>query len=188
MSILFLPSLFFLSFLPLWLSVAFIDVLSILESNANLWTEAVSLVLIVLGTLASSWIVITQMRRQTMSNYTEPTIKRASKQKAVTAEYLLSYILPLFAFDFTKWTQVVLFLIFFATLAFLCLKHHYVYANIVLELRGYTCYECSLQNTDGSEFETVVVSANELTGMLNHRIHYASLGGGYGLNFRDPNA
>lgn len=188
MSSLFLPSLFFLSFLPLWISVVFIDVLSILESNENLWTEAISLVLIVLGTLISSLVVIKQMHRQTVGTCTKPTIKEASKQKAIAAEYILFYVLPLLAFDFTKWRQVVQFLIIFATLTFLSLKHRYVYANIVLEVRGYTCYDCTLQNADGSEFATVVVSADELTGMLNHRINYADLGGGYGLNLRSSNA
>lgn len=186
MSIIFLPGLFFLSFFPLWVSIVFIDVLSIIESDANLWTEAISLVLIGLGTLISSLTVIRQMRQK--MNCIRPTIEKASKQKAITAEYLLSYILPLFTFDFTKWRQVVLFLIFFATLAFLCLKHHYVYANIILEVCGYTCYDCTMVNSDGSKFETVVVSANELTGMLNHRISYASLGGGYGLDLMLPNA
>ncbi|MBQ1502206.1 MAG: hypothetical protein IIZ45_06305, partial [Firmicutes bacterium] len=27
----------------------------------------------------------------------------ATEEKTITAEYLLSYILPLFAFDFTQW-------------------------------------------------------------------------------------
>ena len=188
MSILFLPSLFFLSFLPLWVSVVFIDILSLVESTANPWTEAMSLVLIGLGTLISFLTVIRQMCRQTADICIKPTIERAEKQKAITAEYLLSYILPLFAFDFTEWKAVVLFLIFFSVLAFLCLKHHYVYANIVLELRGYTCYECILRNSDGSKFEAVVVSADELNGMLNHQIKYVSLGGGYGLHLRVPNA
>lgn len=188
MSVLFLPSLFFLSFLPLWVSVVFIDVLSMLESGTNLWTEVISLVLIGLGTLISMLTVIGQMHHQTGGAYTKPTIKEASKQKTVTAEYILFYILPLSAFDFTQWRQVVLFLIFFATLAFLCLKHHYVYANIVLEVCGYTCYDCTLVTLDDNEsevpFEAVVISANELTGMLNHQIDYISLDGAYGLNLR----
>lgn len=41
----------------------------------------------------------------------------------ITAEYLLSYILPLFAFDFTKWDEVVKFLIFFLTFSYLCIRH-----------------------------------------------------------------
>lgn len=191
MSCLFQPCLFFLSFLPLWISVAFQDVMSILTPKANLWTEIISLVLLALGTVVSSIVVISQMhrqRRRIMSHCNKPTIKSATKQKAITAEYLLSYILPLFTFDFLQWTEVVLFLLFFATLAFLCLKHHYVYANIVLELCGYTCYDCTLENVDGSSFDVVVISKDELSGMLNCSICYVTLGGEYGLGVRTPNA
>lgn len=191
MSRLFQPCLFFLSFLPLWLSVGFMDAMSIAGPKVNLWTEIISLAMMLLGTLVSMIVVATQMHRQrqrTAGSCTKPVVESTTKQKAVTAEYLLSYILPLFAFDFTKWKQVILFLIFFATLAFLCLKHHYVYANIVLELCGYTCYDCTLANVGGGSFETVVISKNELTGMLNCPISYVPLGGEYGLGIRTPNA
>ncbi len=191
MSCWFQRSLFFLSFLPLWISVAFMDVISILESKTNLWTEIISLVLLALGTVFSLIVVITQMRRQRqriMSHCNKPTIKSATKQKAVTAEYLLSYILPLFTFEFTQWKEVMLFLIFFVILTVLCLKHHYVYANIVLEFCGYTCYDCALENVDGSTFDTVIISKDELSGMLNCPICYVTLGGEYGLGVRTPNA
>ena len=177
----FQPCLFFLSFLPLWVSIAFVDVMSIWENSTNLSTEKVSLALILLGTLISFLIVAIQMRKSKQSPSEKCKIEKATKQKAVTAEYLLSYILPLFAFDFTQWKQVVLFLIFYATLTFLCLKHHHVYANIVLELCGYTCYECMLVNGDKEEFEAVVISSDELTGKINHEINYSRLRGGYGL-------
>lgn len=178
---LFQPCLYFLSFLPLWLSITFQDVMSILDSRTHIWTEIISLTLMGVGVLISAGVVIKQMCSAQKGAMTRPRIENATKQKAITAEYLLSYILPLFAFDFTKWREVVLFLIFFATLTFLCLKHHYVYANIVLELFGYTCYDCKLVNTDGSCFESVVVSASELTGMIDHPINYIALGGGYGF-------
>lgn len=188
---LFQPCLFFLSFLPLWLSVAFLDGMSIWGSKTNLWTEIISLVLLALGTVVSSIVVVMQMRRQhqkTLGSCDKPIIKSATKQKAVTAEYLISYILPLFTFEFTQWKEVVLFLIFFVTLAILCLKHHYVYANIVLELRRYTCYDCTLENVDGSTSDTVIISKDELSRMLNCPICYVTLGGEYGLGVRTPNA
>ena len=37
------------------------------------------------------------------------TIKVAREEKSIAAEFLLSCILPLFAFDFTLWNQAVLF-------------------------------------------------------------------------------
>lgn len=176
--------LFFLSFLPLWVSIAFVDFMSICETRKCLGIEIISLVLIIGGILISSLVVAVQMQKSKQGSHIHAKIVKVSKQKAVTAEYLLSYILPLFAFDFTKWKQVVLFLIFFATLAFLCLKHHYVYANIVLELWGYTCYDCTLKKEDENEFEAVVISADELTGMINHDINYTRMNGGYVLHLK----
>lgn len=181
---LFQPCLFFLSFFPLWISIAILDIRSVCGSEANIWTEKISLLLMGLCALISILVVATQMRKAKKGPATHPVIKRATEQKAVTAEYLLSYILPLFTFDFTKWIQVVLFLIFFATLAFLCLRHHHIYANIALELCHYTCYDCILENLDGSEFEAVVLSTTNLTGMLNHPINYIDLDGGYGLGIK----
>ncbi len=187
-SILFQPCLFFLSFLPLWISVAFIDIMSMVETDVCLWTEKISLALLGIGTVISLFVVVSQMKKRKENPYIRPTLNKAVKQKAITAEYLLSYILPLFAFDFTKWKQVALFLIFFIMLTFLCLKHHYVYANIVLEVCGYTCYDCTLTKKDGGTFDTVVISRQELSGMLNCPINYAELDGGYGLDVKRPNA
>lgn len=189
MSILFQPCLFFLSFLPLWLSVTFIDIMSLLESLKNPWTEYISLFLMGLATLVSILVVVVQIHyKKVNADPIKPTIESAKKQRGVTAEYLLSYILPLFTFDFTRWEQVILFLIFFVTLSFLCLKHHYVYANIVLELCDYTCYDCTLVKSSGNSFDAVVISKNELTGMLNNHIEYVDLVGGYGLDISKPTA
>ncbi len=187
-SILFQPCLFFLSFLPLWVSVAFIDIMSMVETNACLWTEKISLTLMGLGTAISLFVVASQMKKRREGPYIRPTLHKAVKQKAITAEYLLSYILALFTFDFTRWKQVALFLIFFAVLSFLCIKHHFVYANIVLEVCGYTCYDCTLVKADGGTFDAVVISRQELPGMLNCPIDYADLDGGYGLDVMRPSA
>jgi len=190
-SILFQPCLFFLSFLPLWVSVTFIDIMGMIETDVCLWTEKISLACVGIGTVISLLVVASQIKKRRDGSRIRPSLRKAVKQKAVTAEYLLSYILPLFAFDFTKWKQVVLFLIFFTVLAYLCLKHHYVYANIVLEVRGYTCYDCTLVKEEGETFDAVfdavVISRQELSGMLNCPIDYANLGGGYGLDITKPN-
>lgn len=68
------------------------------------------------------------------------------------AEYLLSYILPLFAFDFTVWNGVVLFLIFFTILGFLCIKHNYFSVNIILEMAEFRFYNC-IDNVFDMDYE-----------------------------------
>ena len=72
--------------------------------------------------------------------------------------YLISYILPLFAFDFTLWDEVVEFMIFFIVLGFLCIYHNNFSVNIILELLQYRFYECSLLNADNIEVEKVIIS------------------------------
>ena len=43
--------LYFTSYAPLWLSIAFLDVLSIINNNQNITTEIISLIVIVLSSL-----------------------------------------------------------------------------------------------------------------------------------------
>lgn len=100
----------------------------------------------------------------------EYTIDDIEEEKALSAEYLLSYILPLFAFDFTVWHQVVLFLVFFFVLAFLCIRHNYFSVNILLELFGYRFYRCTLQNEDGVSISKVVISKERLLNRKTERI------------------
>lgn len=182
MNSLFRPCLFFLSFLPLWISIAFIDVLSIIGGGAYLCTERISLGGIAFGSLFSSFIVFFQMKRNRMRSSKNYVLCQATSQRAITADYLLSYILPLFAFDFTLWYQVVLFLLFYTVLAFLCIRHNYIYANIVLEFWKYNCYDCTLLDENNHSVTMVILSKQNLTAMPNHSFDLISLGDGYRLD------
>lgn len=72
--------------------------------------------------LISCTVIYHEMHKHGREGSSKQTIKCAREKKAITAEFLLSYILPLFAFDFTLWNQVVLFLVFFVTLGYLCVS------------------------------------------------------------------
>lgn len=100
----------------------------------------------------------------------------------MTAEYLLSYILPLFAFDFTVWNGVVLFLIFFTTLGFLCIKHNYFSVNIILEIAEFRFYNCILKNEDGIESEQIIISRRRLTGCIGEELYLKALNNEYKLD------
>ena len=91
------------------------------------------------------------------------TIQKAKESKTITAEFLLSYILPLFAFDFTQWDEVVKFLFFFLIFGYLCIRHNNFSVNIVLELMHYRMYECRLVNADVKEVERTVVGKDILS-------------------------
>ena len=105
--------MFFLSFCPLWISVLFIDIKSICEGNPNVWTEIISVSLVLIVSIIALVVLMCDLNPQNTNNQQEYRIVSAKEEKTITAEYLLSYILPLFAFDFTVWNEVVLFLVFF---------------------------------------------------------------------------
>lgn len=164
MPLLISASLFFLSFTPLWVSVIFIDGMSVADGTGNAWTEIISIGLVSVFLLVCMSVMMYSLNpRQTKSTHTFILIN-VHEEKEITAEYLLSYILPLFAFDFTQWRQAVLFLVFFATLGFLCIRHNRFSVNIVLELLGYRFYHCDLENEDGIAISRLIISKEQLNG------------------------
>lgn len=157
-------NMFILSFSPLWLSVIFVDFKSIfIEKNQNIITEIVFLVTIVLLWIIS-FISLYFNLHITQNNSKDTFILNDAKEcKTITTDFFLSYILPLFAFDFTQWDGAFEFLIFFFVLAFLCIRHNNFSVNIILELMGYKMYECFLLNPDGKEIEKIVISKDSLS-------------------------
>lgn len=170
MSVLFSFSLYFLSFTPLWLSIAFVDVMSIVEGSPNVCTEYLSLLSIVIGFLFCTVILAASLNSKNRDDTQNYFLTEVKEDKTITAEFLLSYILPLFAFDFTLWQQVVLFLVFFITLGLLCIRHNYFCVNIVLELAGYRFYHCLLTNEDGIRINKTVLCKKHLNTLINESL------------------
>lgn len=83
--------------------------------------------------------------------------------------------LPLFAFDFTQWKSVALFLIFFLTLGFLCVKHETFTVNIVLEVFGYQFYRCDLEDEDGNGITWMIISRTDLKGCVGDSVYLRPL-------------
>lgn len=179
MSMLVSASLFFLSFAPLWISVIFIDAMSIADGAVNTWTEIISIDLVLIFMLICLIIMICSVNPQNSKSAQPYVLTSVREAKAITAEYLLSYILPLFAFDFTQWRQVVLFLIFFVTLGFLCIRHNYFCVNIVLELFGYRFYQCDLENEDGIAISKTIISKVHLNAYTTKTISLKALNNEY---------
>ena len=48
-------------------------------------------------------------------------ITKARRANKLTAEFLLAYVLPMIAFDYSTWKGIVLFLVYFYVLSFLCI-------------------------------------------------------------------
>ena len=64
MSRLFTVSLYFMSFLPLWISVVFEDIMSIVEKEKYIRTECISIGCILAGMLVSMVVVYCQIHKQ----------------------------------------------------------------------------------------------------------------------------
>ncbi|MBS6765681.1 MAG: hypothetical protein KH304_19155 [Clostridium sp.] len=182
MSKIFSMCLYFISFAPLWLSVIFIDVKSIIENDQYLATEIISISMILIGMLVGLGAMIFGLCMSGRAGRSEYNLKSVKEEKTITAEYLLSYILPLFAFDFTLWNEVVLFLIFFITFGFLCIRHNYFSVNIILELVNFRFYQCELENEDGVIIEKRIISHRKLNSFKGENILVKSLNNEYMLD------
>ena len=182
MSKLFFFSLYFTSFTPLWLSVLFIDIKSCIENSQSTVIEFYSIIVILIIWLISILII----KMVLFSKYEEGTsrfiLNSVKEEKSIASEYLLSYILPLFAFDFTKWDSVILFLIFFVTLAFLCIRHNYFSVNIVLEVLKYQVYTCEIENDDQISLTTSIISRKNLMAKKGEEIRLKALNNEYKLD------
>lgn len=170
MSIITAFSMFFISFAPLWVSVIFLDIMSICQKSANIYTEIISISLILFVFLFSLLILIPVFNPHNVKGAHPYQVKSVNEEKSITAEFLLSYILPLFAFDFTLWYETVLFLIFFGTFAFLSIRHNHFSVNVVLELMRYRFYVCELQNEDGKNITKTVISQEILSAHIGTTI------------------
>lgn len=175
-------SLFFISFTPLWISVLFIDMKSIFENQTNLWTEKISIVCIIIFVFLSLCILRKELRAVGREGTRHFTVIKVKEEKTIATDYLLSYILPLFAFNFTVWDEMVLFLVFFLTVGFLCIKHNHFSVNVILEILRYKFYVCTLKNDDGIEIEYAIISRRNLTGHVNECIYLKSLNDEYKLD------
>lgn len=178
-------SMFFLSFTPLWVSVLFLDIKSIIENETPLYTEWTSICIIVVLSLLSVIILSCSLRSKNRAGIQKHRITHVEEQKSITAEYLLSYILPLFAFDFTVWDQVILFLVYFLTLGYLCIKHNQLSVNIVLELFHYRFYFCEMETEDHVSVTKYIISREKLINHKNDIISTRPLNNEYSLDLLD---
>lgn len=184
MSLIISFSMYFLSFAPLWLTILFIDVKSLIDGGENKYTEIISITVILACTLFSLIALFVKFYVSDDEKYTY-RIEEAKESKTITAEFLLSYILPLFAFDFTQWDEVVKFLIFFLVFGFLCIRHNYFSVNIILELMHYRMYVCKLLNEDDNIIEKTVISRDTLTVRKGAEIEIKVLNNEYRLDLFD---
>jgi hypothetical protein len=160
MSPMFSMSLVFLNFLPLWLIVLAREGKSILDHSACQGAEWCVIAGIVAGTLFA-WVYVVRELKKTLRNGPKPGEKyavcNAWERKTLTAEILLAYVLPLWAFNFTEWRGVAEFLVFFFVIVALAARHMDMSGSLFLELLKYRYYDCDVKRVvDGRVPESSV--------------------------------
>lgn len=175
MSIFFLLSLFFLSYLPLWICIFFKDFMSIFQSRPYIATEIISMICILICIILSYIVVYRSLHKKTLEDSSSVTLVVAKEEKMLSAEYICTFILPLLVFDFTIWQDVVLFLIFWGALGCLCVRHNYYSMNVSLEFMGYHLYRCCFMNNRAKVIEKFIISKQRLNVIVGDDIHILAL-------------
>ena len=147
------------------------------QTFANNRIEIITVILLV-GYTVFSMIYISRIIsvQEKSTNKEQGRIVRAKRANKLSAEFLLAYILPMIAFDFSSMNNIVLFLIYFAVLSFLCVRNSNVYTNIFLELKGYKMYECDIErrvmNRTITDIDCLVISKNSLIQAIPRNLQY----------------
>jgi len=188
-------NMFMTSFLPLWISIIIADLWEICNSVDEIWSNkqgiitnllelvkanivSVCVIVVVLTLMVSSIISINRFIKyqQGAKNSPKATIIEVKRANKLTSEFLLAYILPMIAFDFTELKSVVLFLIYYGMLAYLCIRNNNVYTNILLELENYKMYTCKMEcekmNKSVVYEDCLVISKNDLITHKGNHIKY----------------
>lgn len=187
--------LFFTSFIPLWISIIIINIWESIEwliDKVNkelgfgenlinfLKSNYLSVVLILVITilLLISVISLNKFLKNKKEEKNKPTCKILESKHGsnLTADFILSYILPMVAFNFINLLDVILFLIYFSVLAFVCIRNNNVYINFFFEIKGYRMYYCKLQciraNTNVEYNDCLVISKKHLDSEINKSFEY----------------
>ena len=188
-------NMFITSFIPLWVSIVISDVWNIIENVMKTYGScngdfpnygeilldnivSIVVVVVILILMIISVSSLNSFLNDKRSNSEPPKIKikRAIRANKLSSEFLLAYILPMIAFDFAEFKSVILFAIYFAMLAFLCIRNNNVYTNILLEFKGYKMYMCNLETSRLGRIyiyeDCLVLSKDNLTVKRDNDIEY----------------
>lgn len=188
--------MFVTSFIPLWVSIIIFDLWDIaynaitnFPQNGKLvskllcfaWDNAIPLttIIIIFVLVVISVFGINKFLKEREHSNQNPagTILKAQKANKLSSEFLLAYILPLIAFDFSELKSIVLFVTYFTILAFLCIRNNNIYTNIFLEFKKYKIYVCDIQRTVPGDkkiiyYDSLIISKEDLTLLEDKKIKY----------------
>lgn len=188
--------MFVTSFIPLWIAIIVFDLWDIIEyfvlifskdsiliaqvvsCLSNNLIQVISIVAIIIMVMISTFGIYNFLKVQERScQKSRGSILNAKKANKLSSEFLLAYILPLVAFDFSDLKSLALFLTYFIILAFLCIRNNNIYTNILLEFMKYRMYFCDIEcplpgNKSIIYYDSLIISKDDLTAMENMQIAY----------------
>lgn len=156
----------------------FIDIMSISNGGNNIYTEILAISVIIILLFFSIIVIFAVVRRVDPAEYESFEIIEATQEKGITSEFLLSYVLPLFVFDFTMWKGMFLFIVYYSVLAFLCIRNNNVYANLLFEAKNNRFYACVLKSKSedkSHQIEVLAISKANLCAKRGNTIRATSL-------------
>ena len=159
--------MYYLAFTPLWILVVLTDFFSIMDNEADLDTEKISIPFLFGAFLVALHIVRKELTSEKVDNVQPMYLKNVKEEKFAVAEFMMSFVFPMFAFDFTKYQGVLLFSVFFLIFGWLCIKHNYLCVNVVLEIMKYKIYDCECVNMDKIKYEKKILSNRKLIEQSN---------------------
>jgi hypothetical protein len=174
------------SFMPLWVSIAIIDIWSICRNPysstsqlfhskyVELSTTLFFLIILTISLISILRFLGTKSKKNENSGVAK--VLSAKKSDTLVSDFLLAYVLPMIAFDFTSLQGILLFLIYFCVLAFLSIRNNNVYTNILFEFKKYRMYNCELEYAVAGKAVTrddcTVFSKSNLIIKVNSEITY----------------
>ncbi len=188
--------MFVTSFIPLWISIIIFDLWDIVEHAIVIFAKDEKLInkllscaldnIIQLVSIAVIFIMVAisihginkfLCKRESSKQNLPGTILKAKKANKLSSEFLLAYILPLIAFDFSNLKSIALFLTYFVILAFLCIRNNNIYTNILLEFKKYRIYSCDIERpVPGNKrviyYDSLIISKDDLTSLENKQIKH----------------
>jgi hypothetical protein len=187
--------MFVTSFIPLWFSILVLDIWDFIKQSIAVWdtgktfcfniyscfetsmVQVISIIVVAIVVFISIGGINTFLKdRNASHNNPKGKIIKARKANKLSSEFLLAYILPMIAFDFSDLQKIVLFIIYFTVLAILCIRNNNIYTNILLEFKGYKMYTCDIEcdviNRKHIYHDSLIISEDDLTLCEGNEISY----------------
>ncbi len=162
MSTFFLTCTFVLSFTPLWAVIFIRSIIAVYVKENNIYTEMICIAFIP-AMIVFCWVVVRMILVNAGNrSVTKYRIENVEQQPFISTEYLLTCVLPLIAFDFSKWRGWIDFGVIFVFLLILFVKYHRFPANGFFELINYRFYSCEVISLRGNPYQIVIMSKDDI--------------------------